>query len=305
MKIAQLYSFMAVVDTGSFSASAKRLKISQPAITFQIQSLEESLGVKLIDRSGKRVRLTEAGEIVYKSAKKILSEVEALESQIEEFQESPKGSLTVGASTIPGEYVLPKVFGGFKKKYPEAVLSLEIADTEEIVERVINGEFDIGVVGAVIEDKRLEFSPFLKDELIFIVPANYEHYQEGKVSLNEILGEKFVTREEGSGTRMVVEKKLSQTGFRFGDFNIVMELGSNEAVITAVEAGLGASIVSRWAAEKAVELGTVRVVEIEDMPIERNLYITVRRGRPFNKLTELFLDFLRSMVESKNSGEKE
>ncbi len=303
MKIAQLYSFVTVVETGSFSASAKRLKISQPAITFQIQSLEESLGVQLIDRSGKRVRLTEAGELVYKSSRKIISEVKSLESQIEEFQESPKGSLTIGASTIPGEYVLPKMFGAFKKKYPEAVLSLEIADTEETVERVINGEFDIGVVGAAIEDKRLEFSPFLKDELIFIVPANYEHYQEGKVSLKEIIGEKLVVREEGSGTRMVVEKELSKKGIKLIDFSVVMELGSNEAVITAVEAGLGASIISRWAAEKAIELGTVRVVKIEDMPIERNLYITVRRGRPFNRLTELFLEFLKTRVESKRGGE--
>lgn len=294
MKISQLRSFVMVVETGSFSESAKRLGISQPAITFQIQSLEQSLSVQLIDRSGKRVQLTEAGEIVYRAARKILAEVDALERSVGEYQQSTRGALTIGASSIPGEYVLPRILGAFKKEYPEAVISLQITDTENITEKILKGELDVGVVGAVIDDKRLEFKPFLEDELVFIVPPDYDHYVEGKAALREVIGENMITREEGSGTRMVVNKELAKRGLKLVDFNLVMELGSTEAILTAVEAGLGTSIVSRWAAEKAIELGRVRAVEISDMPIRRKLYIVTRRGRPFDRLAILFLQFLQS-----------
>lgn len=305
MKISQLRSLIMVVETGSFSESAKKLHISQPAITFQIQSLEQSLGIQLIDRSGKKVQLTEAGEIVYKSAKKILAEANALEKTIGEYQESARGTLTVGASSIPGEYVLPKVFGSFKKEYPEAVLSLQVTDTENITKRILSGEFDVGVVGAVIDDKRLDFKPFFEDELVFVVPPDYDHYREGRTKLQEIVGENVIMREEGSGTRMVVEKELAQRGLKLSDFNLVMELGSTEAILTAVEAGLGTSILSRWAAEKAIDLGKVRVVEITDMPIKRRLYIVTRRGRPFDRLADLFLQFLQNVTEGrKEAGRK-
>jgi DNA-binding transcriptional LysR family regulator len=294
-----------VVETGSFSESAKRLRISQPAITFQIQSLEQSLHIQLIDRSGKKVQLTEAGEIVHRSAKKILAEVDALERSIEEYQQSTRGALTIGASSIPGEYVLPKILGAFKKEYPEAVISLQVTDTENITERVLRGELDVGVVGAVVDDKRLDFKSFLEDELVFIVPSDYDHYIEGKAALSEVIGENVIAREEGSGTRMVVEKELAKHGLKLSDFDLVMELGSTEAILTAVEAGLGTSIVSRWAAEKAIELGRVRVVEISDMPIRRKLYIVTRRGRPFDRLASLFLQFLQSTGGKwKESGEK-
>lgn len=292
MKISQLQTFVAIVEAGSFSSGAKKQKVSQPAATFQIQALEESLQVKLIDRSSKALLLTEAGKLCYESGKRIVIEVSHLETQLKNLSSVVQGELSIGASTIPGEYILPLVLGEFKAAYPDIRPQLEVAGTESILERVSDGFYDIGVVGAKVENRKLEYAQFVADELIIIGNAHYTEDIKHRLHLADLISEPFILRESGSGTRLAFERILESHELTVKDINIAMELGSAEAVITAVQAGLGLSAVSRWAAENALRLDKVMEMNVDGFPIARDMYIVILKKRIMSGVAERFLQFL-------------
>lgn len=293
MKISQLQTFVAIVEKGSFSAGARAQKVSQPAATFQIQALEDSLGVKLIDRSSKALLLTEAGRLCYESAKKIIDQMDILESRLGDLADTVMGDVAIGASTIPGEFILPLAIADFKSMFPETRPRLQVMDTESIVNEVIDGQVDVGVVGAKVDNKKLEFLPFIKDELIVIAHPSYD-LDKQKLKISELITDPFILREEGSGTRLVFERVLEPLGLTVRDINVALELGSAEAVITAVQAGLGLSVVSKWAAANALALGKVQELKVDNFPIVRSLFIVTLKGRIKKLVVERFVQFLSS-----------
>jgi len=297
MNLNYLRTFILVVDKQSFSATAKILFLSQPAVTLQIQTLEENLGMQLLIRKGKSLVLTEAGEIVYQQAKKILDLWEETKSEVYKISKVVKGRLVVGASTIPGEYLLPQLIGGFHSSYPEVELSLEIANSEEIVERTLAGEMDLGIIGSFILHDKLETYRLTEDQLVLIVSSHHPWAQREWIELEEIKGESFILRHEGSGTRKVMEQKLKERGIDVSkELKVAMELGTTEAIINGVGGGWGISFVSQLAAKKAVDVGQVKIVKIKDFTIKRDLYLLFSSLKARKAVVREFIKYSQASI---------
>lgn len=293
MNLNQLQAFVMVTEKKSFSSAARALGLSQPAVTLQIRSLEDYLGVALFDRTKKKIELTLEGKLFYPTASEILSRLEKTQLEIDELSETLRGKLEVGGSTIPGQYILPKVLGMFKKAHPDVTLSLEIGDSRVVTEKVLAREIDVGVVGTYVENKQLEVSKLTEDELVLIAPAGHQWAGKRKkvASLSQV---SFIFREEGSGTRKAIEDFLSRRRVPLENLNISLELGSSEAVVSAVEAGLGLAIISRWAADKALRLKKLQLVKLEGLPLKRQFYL-ISNKQQASKVAETFLKFVRSL----------
>lgn len=294
MNINQLKAFVSIVERGTFSAAARAVGVSQPAVSLQIQALEEYLGVDLLDRRTKKVQLTEAGRLFYPTALQIVTQMDNAHHELEELGESVKGRLAVGGSTIPGEYVLPKLLGRFKQEYPDVSISLKVADTGEITEQIISGELQLGLIGAKPGAGQLSARPFLHDELVFIVPTGHELSKKRAIILDDLKAVDFIIREKGSGTRQTIENHLAKQGLSVNDLNVVMELGSTEAVVNAVGAGLGVSMVSKWAAERSLKLGEISTVKLPGPALARDLYLVVSKHAP-TRSTQAFLSFIEKL----------
>lgn len=287
----QLRAFVSVIDKKSFSSSARSLGLSQPAITLQIQALEAQLGAALIERRYKNVALTEAGKMLYPVATSMLAKLDQAAADIDRIGEAVSGSLVIGGSTTPGQYLLPKIVGLFRGEYPQVTVRLEIGDTDAILEKLDSGAINAAIVGAPAKGRKIECSECAEDELILVVPPGHRLAGKRGRELAELTKEELIFRERGSGTRRMVEGFLTSHGISSGDLHISMELGTSEAVINAVEQGLGVSIVSRWAAEKGLKLGTLREVKLRGLPISRKFYLAVTK-RPKTRAMETFLAHL-------------
>lgn len=283
----QLKAFVAVVEKKSFTKAARILYMTQPAISAQIKALEERLEIQLLERNDKNIMLTEAGSIFYEEAYKIISLYDGFVDIINDLKGIKRGKLCLAASTIPGEYVLPKIIGGFSKIYPGIELSLKIADTGMVADMLLKRTVDVGMIGAPIKDESLHLEEFLKDELVVISAPGVNSVNE--LTVMDLAESDLVLREAESGTRMVFLKKLKEHGVDPKKLRVVMELGSTRAIITAVENGLGLSMVSRLAAADALKLGSIREVKIKGATFERPLYLAWNRNKHQSHGTKAFL----------------
>ncbi|MDI6871974.1 MAG: selenium metabolism-associated LysR family transcriptional regulator [Bacillota bacterium] len=247
VNLRQLEAFVAVVEQRNFTRAAKTLAISQPAVSFLIHSLEEHLGVQLLERLGRQVRLTPAGEVVYAEAKNILAAQERMHEALASLNSLQAGRVVVGASTIPGEYVLPRLAGEFKALYPRVKIALRIGESTKVAEWLLDRTVDLGVVGVTVDNPQLRFTRIFSDELVVVMPAGHPLAAQPEIALEELVKEPFVLRGAGSGTRQIFEHALLEAGLSPDRLNAVMELDTTRAVLSAVEAGVGVSVVSRWA----------------------------------------------------------
>ncbi|PRR69028.1 HTH-type transcriptional activator CmpR [Moorella humiferrea] len=284
-------TFITTVEKGTLSAAAEELHLTQPAVSKQLQALEDFYGVRLLERRGREVRLTAAGRICFRHAKAILRHLEQSRRELAELTRLVKGRLLLGASTIPGQYILPRLIGNFRQEYPQVEVVVEIADSQEVIRRLQSGEIDLGLVGAGGRGRNLTYSRLVEDEIVLIVPAGHRLSGLKNVTVKDLEGEPLVWREAGSGTRRVVEERLQKAGFNVNPDQIVMELGSTEAIVSAVEAGLGISLVSCWAAEKGLKLGRLVAVPLQGVNLKRDLYL-VRRRQPLNPAAEVFVGYV-------------
>ena len=249
-----------------------------------IKNLETDLGVKLLDRLGKRVVPTEAGEVLYRHGQKLLVLRDHARQEIEGLSGTVSGLLKIGGSTIPGAYVLPAVIGAFKKKYPSASIQLFIEDTAKMTESVLNGDLHVGVVGARVSDVRLETHPFLKDELVVAVPAKHPWARKRMVSAAALREEPFILREKGSGTRRIMEERLEKAGIAITDLNTIAVMGSSDAVRQAVKTGLGISILSIRALRDDIGAGRLAAVRLKGIQLERSFSIVLLKGKSHSPL---------------------
>ena len=286
----QLRTFRAVAEQLSFSAAAHELSISQPSVSYQVKELEAVLGLPLIDRLGKRVRLTEAGEVLYEYARRTLTLLDEATLVMEQMRGIERGTLRVGASTTVGIYVIPLALGAYKKLHPNLALSLEIGARETLQERVKRGVLDLAVLSLPIADPDLESTSFMDDELVMVVPAGHTLAGRSRLTLRDFTGESFLMREPGSGTRIAVEMASRRAGV---SLQVGMELGSNGAIKHAVEAGLGVAVLSSHAIELERRGGGLVVVDIEGFPILRPWSIVHLRRRQLPSAVGQFIEFLR------------
>ena len=289
-----LETFCRVAELKSFTKAAEDLCLTQPTISGHIFSLEQSLSLRLFDRTGRKVRLTKAGQVLLQYTEKILSLRKELLNALSEFSEGIRGELSLGASTIPGEYILPKLMGEFKREHPFFTLSLKIADTQEILQYVLQGQVEFGIIGAKLNHPSLSYEKFEKDEIIVIASSDHFHPPKKRMGLEALIKEPWIIREEGSGTQMAVEKVLRKRGFSLKQFNVVTEMGSTSSVKEGVKAGLGMAFVSKKAVKEELKQGILSQIEVEGIePISRQIYIVQHRGRTLSPVGMEFLKFLR------------
>jgi DNA-binding transcriptional LysR family regulator len=293
MTLRQLRTFKAVADLGSFSLAAQQLRLSQPSVSYQVKELEETLGLPLLDRLGKRIQLTEAGTILYGYTRRTLDVLDEAALALEEMRGIKRGSLRVGASTTVGIYLLPAALGAFKKLHPGLVISLEIGTRARVQEEVLRNELDLAVVGPALKDPDLAILPFLTDELIVVAPAGHRLTGKRGLTLKDLADQPFVMREPASGSRWSLEKAARKAGAKL---QVAMELGSNGAIKHAVESGLGLAVLSRYAC--LLELSSRRLVELDvrGFPIRRDWHIVHLRRRKLPASVLAFIAFLRDPV---------
>ncbi|MEA4923844.1 MAG: selenium metabolism-associated LysR family transcriptional regulator [Syntrophomonadaceae bacterium] len=290
-------TYVKVVETQNLSKTAEDYGISQPAVTKQIQSLEDTFGVLLLERSGRKLKPTEAGEILYNYAREIIKVVEKTQRAMEELSESRKGSLFIGASTIPGQYILPYLIKIYKDKYFSTSISMDIADTEKIFNKVAERELDLGIVGGWLSNRKVDGFQWLEDELVVVVPESHKLAKSQEIKANSLVNERWIFREKGSGTRKAVESLLAAQGIRKEELNIYMEAGSTEAVLAMVESGMGISIVSRWAI-KRIEHRKLKAIKLDDPNTSRALYVIYPRQKVRRKSVTNFLEYLKVLKDS-------
>ena len=292
MDTKQLAALVAVIDRASFSQAADPLGVTQPAVSLAIRSLERRLGATLIDRSGRTVEPTEPGRVVYRHAQRILALEGELARSLSESQPGLGGLLQIGASTGPGERVLPRLLGAFHREHPDVMVSLRVDDTDTIVDRVLDRQLELGVVGAERPHRALLFEPFLRDEVVLLVPFGHPAAG-GSVTLDELRGLPLVVQQEGSGVRAVIERELRAAGIRPRDLDVVAELGLQESAKSAVEGGLGVTFMSRLAVERDVAEGRFGAATVEGLDPRRLFYSVRSASRPPSRLVRSFLEFAR------------
>ncbi len=286
----QLHVFVTVAERGNFSRAAEELHMTQPAVSQYIQSFERTMGIKLLERSNKFVRLNKAGEIVYHHAKEILGLYTKMHYLIDDLTNNASGSLSIGASYTFGEYVLPHVIAKMHKEYPLIIPTITIGNTKEVANLVLGNQLDVGIVEMEFKDKHLVVEPFAEDSMYLVASPKHRLAQKNsEISISELEEETWIVREKGSGTRKVTEKM-----FGLGEMNPknTLEFGSTQLIKESVEAGLGISLLSYWAIRKECSMGTLKIINVKQLPIQRTFSIVLRS--PFQtKSLSVFLELLR------------
>ncbi|GIN19157.1 MAG TPA: LysR family transcriptional regulator [Bacillus bacterium] len=302
MDYERLKTFIAVAEKKNFSEAAKILYVTQPTISAQIKALEEELGTKLFERTTKKVEMTQSAEILLKYAKKIIHLSDSAHKEILKFEDSMYGDLKIGCSFTIGEYVLPEFLKLFKDEYPLIQMSVNITNSNNIVLSIKDQIIDVGLIETPIEDAQIVVEPFMEDELILIAAPGYFSDNEITISAERLKVTPLIVREKGSGTRAVVNQYLNQAGITEEDLNLVMELGSTEAVKSAVCAKLGVSIISKSAIKKELKLKLLKAYPIKDISFYREFYIACRKDTVLKQTSELFMDQLKSSTVKSEKG---
>ncbi len=293
MNLDSLKTFLELAKLGSFSDAAKKLSISQPAVSFQMQKLEHELGVQLLERGQKGVTLTEAGRKVQAFATRIASEQHELMRALDELREKVSGELSLAASTIPGEYILPALLGRFKTLHPDIGIRVSVRESLKVLAALRSGEFDLGFCGIPPEGGEFESFKAGRDEIVLAVHPGHPFASRALLTLPELAAEPLIRRSGDSGTQLNVEAFLSRAGGSPGMFRSSMTLGSTESVVSAVEAGAGIAFVSNLAVKKSAQLGLVRVVPVVGLSQERDFWCVCRKGAERTRLVETFIAFVK------------
>ena len=283
--------FQVVAQAGGISRGAEMARVSQPAVSKQIAELEDALGVRLLERLPRGCRLTEAGTILADYAQRWRSVENDAARAIEEYRGLKRGRLAIGASLTIGGYLLPEVVAAFHRQFPEIELQIEMANTEHIQQSLLAGTIELGLTEGPLESEELESTVFFKDELVAIAPAGHPLLKKKNATVREICREPFILREEGSGTRAVVERALRRYGLKVKP---LLSLASPEAIKNVVAAGLGIAIVSRLIVNLELQTGSLGVIPLKDLKIQRPLHLQRIRGRSQSPAHAKFLEVLKS-----------
>jgi DNA-binding transcriptional LysR family regulator len=296
MDVHQLKVFKSVFKNKSFSKASEELFLTQPTVSAHIKYLEEELNCKLFDRLGRTIIPTKEAEVLYIHTMEIIEKIGNIKDAIGQVRKEITGELIIGASTIPGTYLLPSIMSAFQKKYPSVSFQILISDSRGIVEKVSSHELLIGIVGAKLANSRITYMPFLEDELIAV--SSHGLTKNKHLTLKELIKLPFVLREEGSGTRRETEKILENKGVSFEDIKTVGIFGSTDAIKQAVKAGLGVSILSRLSVKDEINHGVIKELKVTDIHMNRKFYIVTHKKRSLPLSYNLFLKHLQT--ESNN-----
>ena len=257
MNLKQLEAFVQVAEGGSFSKAAKQLFLTQPTISAHISSLEKELNARFFVRNTKEVKLSDDGKELYRYARQMIDLQKKIEERFETGKSESKHLITIAASTIPAQYLLPEILMKFNERYPKEQVKLLETDSSQVVTKIIDHMVDVGFTGTVLEKKHCKYIPFYKDELVVITP-NTEKYQvlhQNIEDISWISRECLIMREEGSGTRKEAGKQLRNAGINLDKLKIIASIENQETIKKSVKQGMGISIISRLAAEEETKSG--------------------------------------------------
>ncbi|MFH1025311.1 MAG: selenium metabolism-associated LysR family transcriptional regulator [Nitrospirota bacterium] len=298
----KLKVFCTVAETKSFSKTSEIIHLTQPAVSLQIQALEEKYETKLFDRSSSTVTLTPAGETLYKYAKEILTLYTSAEKAIGKQTGLVKGSLSIGAGSNIGNFILPTLITEFKRIHPKIKIYLLVNNSKRVIELLNAGNIDLGLVEGDVSRQKMIVKKLLSDELLLIVSPEHHWAKKKEVSISELAKEPFILREPGSGTRQMIEKFLARHDITLHDLKISAILGSTEAIKDAVENGLGISIISRWAVRKENRYGTLHLLSIKEEKMVRDFSLIMNKNSVSSNSLEEFVSFLKAYPYDKLLG---
>lgn len=292
MDLWQLTIFQKVVELEGFSKAAEAIHLTQPTVSSHIKELEAHFGCRLVDRMGKKAVATRAGMLLYEYADRLLNMAAETETAMAEFMGKVSGHLAAGGSTIPGNYILPRLIGEFTRRYPKVNISIHVGDTDQILGDILESRLDFGVVGAETDNNQLVQEKLLADEMRLIVPADHKWARKRQVTLRMLLKEPFIMREPGSGTLKSLQKQLAAQGIGIKDFQVAAELGSTASVIQGIKYGIGVSILSPIAVADELEAGSLKALSIRQLDLTRNFYLTTHKDRTPSPLCRAFMEYL-------------
>ncbi len=287
----QIRIFEAVSRHLSYTKAAEELNLSQPAVSVQVKRLEENNDVKLIEVIGKKLYLTSAGEHMFKTCTNILEELKDLTAYIRNEQDSVEGELKLAVVT-PAKYFIPYVLKAFLNKYPDVIPSITVVNRRRILDELKRNQYHLTVMGRVPPELKMEAFPFFKNELVMIAPPNHPLAKNKQIPLSDIVNEKFLMRESGSGIRIALEERLAQENYVIQPY---MELGSTESIKQGVMAGLGISVIPRHAVRIEAKYGHLTVLDVQGFPLSRDWYIAKMQDKVLMPPAVAFLDFLKSV----------
>jgi DNA-binding transcriptional LysR family regulator len=301
MDLRRLEIFAKVAELGSFSRAAEALYLTQPTVSEHVRALEDELGVQLLDRLGRGAAATRAGALLLGYARRILALAAEARQAVDQFQGRMSGELIVGGSTIPGEYVLPGLMAEFRAKYPDVSITLLIGSSRQVATWLEEGRVEVGIVGARPASRALESRELMSDELVVVVGAGHGWATRRSVTLSDVRSEPMIVRERGSGSRDALEQALKRAGTDLGDFRVVAEMGSTQAIKQAVRAGVGIAIISQRAVDLECRANLVACLRIDDLTITRAFSIASSRERSRSPLAQAFLEFIESQFPPTSS----
>lgn len=301
VEISQLKVFLAAAEEKNFSAAAKRLHLSQSAVSQNIQALEKAYGVELFLRRGRSVELSEEGEAILPTAREVINAARLLEDSLQNVHNEVGGELVIGCSTSAGKYLMPTLLSSFQRKYPAVRPQVKVMGRSSVHERLLNETIPIGVSSKQLDHRDLESVRLFEDHVILIVPPNHPWAEFGRALPSDLIDQPIITREETSGTCEVVMEGLKAFDTSMDMLNVIMELGNAEAIEMAVEHGVGIAFVSEMVAARGLALGRVKRVEIEDLDLRRTVYIARNINRPFTRAQSLFWEFSQAQYKHLNT----
>lgn len=291
METKQLAAFCTVVERRSFSQAAAALGVTQPAVSQQVRALERRVGQQLLDRSGRRVVPTDAGQRLYRSAQRLLAAEDQLLAEMTGGDDGElAGTLEIGASTGPAAIVVPLLLGEFAREHPALQIALSVHDTQTVVSLVAERELELGIVGAARRRRSVEFAPFFSDAVILVCPPGHRFAGE-TVSVDALTEGPLIVMQEGAGVRQLVEDELRRQGRKLRDLHPSLVLGLQESVRSAVAAGYGVTFISRRAVEADLEAGRLAEVHVEGLDLEREISTARATGRVSSRSADAFLSF--------------
>lgn len=296
MEFNQLESFINVVNLKSFSKAAEKLFLTQPTVSNNVQSLEKELGTVLINRNNKRITVTEEGELLYSYAVNMLNMRDQATCEIGKLKERICGNLELSSSTIPQQYILPRYLKEFSRIYPDMTFTINQKDSKKVVDDVIKGYTNYGITGAVYESKQLEYLPFYEDRIVLAVSNcnrfQFDDYEE--IDFDLLKTEKLIMREEGSGTRKILEKVLTDSGLSISSMDILSSVESNETIKKMVELDMGITFMSEVAIKNEIKLNLIKPLLVKGLDVRRQFYFVYSKNRYLSPLAEKFKEFLIS-----------
>lgn len=288
----ELQVFLQVVDSGSFSRAAKRLNLSQPAVSQSIRSLEKNLEVDLFIRSGRRVTLSEAGQALTPMARELVTSARRVKETMASLSGDVIGEINIGCSTSSGKYILPRLIASFRQLYPHVRINILIGDRRRVTNWLLEGRVNLAVSSRIIEHRHFDLRPFFTDRIELIVPAGHRWAAFGRIFPEDVLDEPVILREEGSGTTSVLFEALREFDISADMMNVSMILGNAEAIEMAVAEGLGVAFISQLSAARGLELGRVVPITVEGLQLEREIYVLRNHNHPATNAQNIFWDFI-------------